>query len=749
MSARRGGIALAVALTAALACAPADESPAGAPRPLDPGRGADTLIVLVVDGLRPDHLAAYGSTLDPTPELDALAKGALVFEDCVAACTGLNGGLASLLTGQYAQEHGVGSLRHRGQEALAEERTTLPEHLAALGWRTLALFASPQLDPSLSGLAQGCAEVRAPRLGEGGARTVEQVWLDGRPELVRALESDAPVFALLELADLSLADLPPRPASARFLRARLGPFAARDPLLEGALVRFDEDPAQGVAELGALLRRGRGSPAYEAFGAAAYDARLALVDEALGDLWRRVEASGRAERTVLAVTGTRGQVRGTPAAGAPGFGPELVRLPLLLRLPGAGGARVALPVSTVDLAPTLLDAVGAPPLAGATGVSALDPDAAAALAARARFCEAAALDRRAAFGPRYHVEENRIAGDVAYTRAGLRVARESALAEAERAEIEHLRAALSEFRRPATVVVASGGGRRWDVRWRFAEGWAGPAWVESAGRERRAATSSGQGGSARLEAGDVACTIEGSRRSLPCRLELEALAGEDGPVREIDEGAILLGGLALDASLAPRLPGGKAGEWPRAPDGALAPAAVALDQQSGSWWWLRVGAEEGAGLEPGLAVEVLAVLFPPGEPDEELAWSAGPEVRGETLSGHADAVLFRGVTPLELQLERTPARDLALAVRVAGRTLPAASVRVRERRFSDPALVTLYLPDWLAGTPDPLAGADEPGPVLEAGALAIRRVEPSLPYARRIGLEPDDLRLLRRLEGGE
>jgi len=749
MSAPRGALALAWALAWTLSggCAPDEGSPGGPP--LDPGRAADTVIVLVVDGLRPDHLAAYGAALDPTPNLSALAAGALVFEDCVAACTGLNGGLATLLTGQYAQEHGVGSLRDRGQEALAEERTTLCEHLAALGWRTLALLASPQLDPSLSGLGQGCDEVRAPRLGEGGARTVEQVWLDGRAQLTRALESDGPLCAWIQLADLSLADLPPRATSAPFLRARLGPFAARDPLLAGVLARFDEDPAQAAEELAARLRRGRGSPEHEAYFAAAYDARLALVDEALGELWRRVEASGRAGRTVLAVTATRGQARGAPEAGAPGFSPELARVPLVLRLPGGSGARVALPVGAVDLAPTLLDAAGAPPLPDATGKSALAPGAASALAERARFCEAAALDRRAAFGPRYHVEENRIAGDVAYSRAGLRVAREGALSEPERAEIERLRAALAAFRRPATVEVASGGGARWDVRWRFTEGWAGPAWVDSASGERRAGPSAAQGGSARLEPGDRACAIEGSRRSLPCRLELELLPAGDGPAAPIDEAAILLGGEALDRSLAPRLPGGKAGAWPREPDGALSPAAVALDQESGTWWWLRVGAEPDAGLEPGLAVEVLAVLFPPGEPDEELAWSAGPEVRGERCPGHADALLFHGVTPLELQLERTPARELALAVRVAGRTVPAASVRVRERRFSDPALLALYLPDWLAGAPDPLAGPGDPLPPLAPGALAIRRREPSLPYARRVGLAPDDLRLLARLGGSE
>jgi arylsulfatase A-like enzyme len=88
-------------------------------------RDAPTAIVVLVDGLRRDHLACYGYGLDPAPNLSALAAEATVFDDPVAVTTGANGGLATLLTGQSPVQHGVGSLRHRGQHRLADGRETL------------------------------------------------------------------------------------------------------------------------------------------------------------------------------------------------------------------------------------------------------------------------------------------------------------------------------------------------------------------------------------------------------------------------------------------------------------------------------------------------------------------------------------------------------------------------------------------------------------------------------------------------
>ena len=117
-----------------------------------------------IDGLRPDHLACYGAELDAMPSLTALAAESVVFEDHLAVCTGLNAGLASLCTGLHAREHGVGSLRDRGQQALAPSRTTLAERLRDTGWRTVAVLSSPQLAPALSGLGQGFEHVLTPGL---------------------------------------------------------------------------------------------------------------------------------------------------------------------------------------------------------------------------------------------------------------------------------------------------------------------------------------------------------------------------------------------------------------------------------------------------------------------------------------------------------------------------------------------------------------------------------------------------------
>lgn len=704
-------------------------------------RGGETLVVLAIDGLDGARLAAPAAEgrPDPAPNLRALAAEAVLFEDHVAASTGLNGGLATLLTGLHAREHGVGSLRQRGMTALPAARVTLAEVLAEIDWRCLAAFAAPQLDPAVSGLDQGFATLRAPGLFAGDARTVDQVWLDLRPDLERELASGAAVFALMQLGDLTLDGVPDVPEAAPFLRAHLAPFAARDELLAAALGRFEDDPRAGVEALEKHLGRGRGSAVYAALAAAAVDARLFLVDRRVGELVERLRAAGRWERACFVVTATRG-LPGRPAAGDAAFASSIARPALLVRFPGgAPRGRGDLPASAVDLAATVLDALDVPPTLDPRAGPSLLPalESSGAPARWPRFCETASLELGAAFDARFHVEENRIAGTLAFDRAGARVMREGELPEPDRALLARLRAALAAFRTPPTIELETGGGRELAVRWAFAEGYPDSAAVALADGTSVAARTSGQGGAASLGADARRLVVRAARRALPARLDV------DGRGVAIDPDAFFVGRVPLSTSRLPRLPG-RGEPWPTDPMGAPMPAPVVLESAAGTWWWLRVG----QGLPPGAEVEVVVALHPPRGLHETLDWSAGVEVEGGTPAGRTDALVLRGVAPFEVQLSKTPAREFALAVLVDGRAVPRTDVRVRDRRFAAADELALYLPDWFAGVTDELEVEGE----LEAlapGALRLTRREPAPPAASRRGLEPDVLRAIERLGAGE
>jgi arylsulfatase A-like enzyme len=103
---------------------------------------------------------------------------------------------------------------------------------------------------------------------------------------------------------------------------------------------------------------------------ALYDAGIRQLDHDLGALFTALRERGRFADTLLIVTADHGEEFGEHGRFSHGrHYQELLRVPLIVRLPGgAGGVRIAEPVSLVDVAPSILAAVGAEPAAPHDGV---------------------------------------------------------------------------------------------------------------------------------------------------------------------------------------------------------------------------------------------------------------------------------------------------------------------------------------------------------------------------------------------
>ena len=103
------------------------------------GGGDGPNVVLVgVDTLRADHLGLYGYARDTSPNLDAWAEGATVFENCIASTPRTTQSLASILTGKYPHRVGVRYL----SDALPARELSLAEALKNAGYRTIAVIAT-------------------------------------------------------------------------------------------------------------------------------------------------------------------------------------------------------------------------------------------------------------------------------------------------------------------------------------------------------------------------------------------------------------------------------------------------------------------------------------------------------------------------------------------------------------------------------------------------------------------------------
>jgi len=124
---------------------------------------SDCVLMLVLDGVSRADLERDDLEL---PNLESLAAGAVRYGDAIAVSTGGNSGLASLLTGRYPPEHGVGSMRTPMFARLSEEERTLAEGFHDLGWRTVASLAEARQSRGISGFEQGFDGFDAPRPGE-------------------------------------------------------------------------------------------------------------------------------------------------------------------------------------------------------------------------------------------------------------------------------------------------------------------------------------------------------------------------------------------------------------------------------------------------------------------------------------------------------------------------------------------------------------------------------------------------------
>jgi len=284
------------------------------------------LVIVTLDTTRADRIGAYGARDVETPAIDALAREGVLFEQAVSVAPLTLPAHSSIFTGKFPPEHGV---RDNGGFFLDAAQTTLAEVLKARGYRTAGFVAAYVLD-SKWGIDQGFDTYFDDfDLSKSKAISMGSIQRPGNEVVDKALPwieqaKDAPFFAWIHLYDPHTPYRPPEPFRSRY----------------------------------------KGHP---------YNGEIAFADSQIARVIAQLKALGVYERTVVVVMGDHGESLGDHGEATHGFFiyNSVTHVPFTITAPFSlmHGRRVADPVRSVDVMPTVLDLLGVPSPRGISGAS--------------------------------------------------------------------------------------------------------------------------------------------------------------------------------------------------------------------------------------------------------------------------------------------------------------------------------------------------------------------------------------------
>ncbi len=352
------------------------------------------ILMIGSDTLRADRLGALGYRRALTPHLDQLAAAGTLFANCYVPCARTAPSLISMLTGTWPHTHGIRD-NYADDDNTRLKVDALPTLLKKAGYRTAAIsdwcgadmgkysfgFDYTDLPKDQWNLKylirQGPKDLRLfvslfthNRLGRllvpelyylGGVPLTQPLGRRARRLVSRLAESAQPFFLNV------------------FYSTTHPPFASEWPWY----TRF-ADPAYAGESKFAMARltdpfeiiRRQGAPREE-FDLDQiidlYDGCVAEFDDEAGKMLAHLETCGLADNTIVVVYSDHGMEffeHDTWGQGNSAVGDFSPRIPLVIRDPRRPArGKVDKVVRSIDLAPTLLELVDAPPVASMDGIS--------------------------------------------------------------------------------------------------------------------------------------------------------------------------------------------------------------------------------------------------------------------------------------------------------------------------------------------------------------------------------------------
>ncbi len=294
------------------------------------------VIIVSFDALRADALGVYGSTSGASPNLDALTKKALVFDNAYSAAQATPTSFASIFTGKLPFRV------FRGWNLLAG--MTIASLFQAHGYRTGAVMNNSQITAA-RGFGAGFDHYNVVHLEDEAVLEVGKDWI--------VQNHDRPFFFWLHFIS------PHTPYVAREMAAQFYTpgYTGRFERTAGSRPKVNSD-----ADLARLIEL--------------YTGEVFYADHLFGELWAQLDDLGLVENTIVIVTADHGEAHQEHGRmGHSQVYEPVIRVPLIFYHPQQKprGVRTDVPYLNTDLLPTLASAFGWEVLHAIDGMNLREP----------------------------------------------------------------------------------------------------------------------------------------------------------------------------------------------------------------------------------------------------------------------------------------------------------------------------------------------------------------------------------------
>ena len=271
----------------------------------------NNIILISIDTLRADRLSCYGYKYKTTPNIDALAQEAVLFENCFTNIPLTMPSHASMLTGLIPPVHGV---HDNNRTSLDDSVVTLPERLKEEGYATYGIISAEVLNKRF-GLNQGF-DVYDDTFDDKTNKAQYVMQRTGDETAAHALKwleenQDKKKFMFIHFYDPHDDYEPPAPYDKQFKHP--------------------------------------------------YDGEIAFTDHCIGQVIDKLRSLGQYKNALIVIVGDHGEMLGEHGESLHGFYiyNNVLRVPMVIKPAGRAKAhRIGDNTTVIDITPTILSQAG-------------------------------------------------------------------------------------------------------------------------------------------------------------------------------------------------------------------------------------------------------------------------------------------------------------------------------------------------------------------------------------------------------